>query len=87
MTDTELLALKETIATDVRLPKELSVRLKGSTPEEIKKDAYELKRMLGIKTAPPLAGYDPPHAYDNIKEVQLHNAYRDTLKQLHVMDD
>ena len=82
MTDTELLALKETIATDVRLPKELSVRLKGSTPEEIKKDAYELKRMLGIKTAPPLAGYDPPNAYDNIEDVKLNTAYRDVLSRL-----
>lgn len=82
MTDTELLALKETIATDVRLPKELAVRLKGSTPEEIKKDAYELKRMLGIKTAPPLAGYDPPHAYDNIEDVKLNTAYRDVLSRL-----
>lgn len=83
MTDTELLALKETIATDVRLPKELAVRLKGSTPEEIKKDAYELKRMLGIKTAPPLGSYDPRDGYGNMQDVKVHNAYREVLYRMH----
>lgn len=83
----ELSELKEQIAKENRLPSGFASRLRGTTPEEITADAIELKKTLGINTAPPLAGYDPPHAYDNIEDVKLNTAYRDVLSRLRMMDD
>lgn len=48
-------SVKNTIATEYGIPLELADRLAGSTEEEMRADAENLKAIIGVSKVPPLA--------------------------------
>ena len=77
----DLLALKERIAKENKLPPGMANRLKGNTIEEIRADAVTVRKILGINSAPPLATMEPP-TYGNMAKVKLYNAQSELLQDI-----
>lgn len=57
--DHETASAKTRIALETGLPYELASRLNGSTDEELRADAANIKKLIGTRAAAPLASTEP----------------------------
>jgi chromatin remodeling complex protein RSC6 len=62
-------SVKTRIVAEMGLPLEVADRIKGETPDDMKKDAESLKALFGARSAAPL--YTPERGADNSREAAL----------------